>query len=1299
MSDAYNTDNNDFDAYFRSQGLILNPEGTEYIKPPVDPEEEEKKKKLIELLAQQTLTEEATTGQPAGTRQILSEIQRSEDATTPDVTPIEPQFDPAPVQTIDEIQQTAGPDPGQVQQLLGRPQIDPEPLLSTVDKLKALGQQAVEPVRQAGRGLVSAITATPNDLLAALATPVAAVTERYGIEGPSRMREGFMQTAARNRENARALFGAKEKGNPIEELARLAGESVTPIKGAGILKPTAVIAGSQFGVDQLLTPALAAKAKQSKEDKAAEKQAQLEADATHIVEAIGGPVKVKSSELWTLGGMAAVSIGAIFGPMLYAKFKRGYVPHIRPVEDAKPGTIDISKNTDLARTYDDANAGALRLMRRAGVDPVAAKEVQKTFDIQTRSAANTLTEAAVNLGRMETPGFTFQSKVPLAKLALLDAPDVRSYLFLRHTLDELLVAGTKQSPNKAIAFGPPVVNGLTSTQALQQISALEKSNPNLKAVSDGYRDILRSQRKFEAMGEYATVSRKKAAQLHSEQSNLVPYTKAENSTKQNPFQAMSDTMRDKLRHRMENEAVGKYVDEVRKTMPNAFVRVTSAEIEKNPHWQKNVVTIHRRGKVEYYTTAPYLADILKLDPYFSTGMLAGAANITRNAFQQATTGKLAPWFAPVAGLRAWQQAKLTRPEGSRSPTLVGSALAIPQQLYPQMAKAISEKLNVGSLGWVEKVLGPATTNAMSLRLAKAYDDSLFARMQTAGSFQGGTYLNDYMQATKAAHSAIASVKGPTRAILDGYLATLDAAHNAPAFNFAKRNEKKYSINELAQKARDLTGDPRVGGQYYTGQGRPIRMEGTNRVTHTATRAYGAVTEFGRNAVPWYNTITQSTKAVGRSYMANPAGFVGRAWLYGSAPAATQYFFARALGNDPLGRSYVDYMMNERSDTDRILNWYIPIPGKPAEQGIKIPMFQELTIVPYLTMTALDHLSRSAVFTESQDFMRAAAAYAGVVLNPPLPAAGNALLASQGMTGLYGTFGDESRKQREDPYDQSGGMPHSLELMGRALTPGIADIVGSFASAYWQTEEGYLKATQNGFKSAGNRMVDKAPVFRDLLGTTPVMGGATRVSDEMFKKKKTIDALVAFDRSSDELSDKTGRSISGGVVADKLLGPPVPRKIAGYTPNEPTNPLFKLFAEEVSTKLKNDAIRDRGGALTGAVGYQSIWKRYADATAQIRSLSKINAGNNVTYLRKMESDEGTEQRDYLTENKVNYKDYVAVRNWYEHVRQDAARAILFTIHHVEDEFSKRLGTPIKIEDLDPYGKGNFQGQMELNTRNY
>jgi hypothetical protein len=379
----------------------------------------------------------------------------------PPEAPLPPMPQPAPRQAlVPDAVDNIFPEP-MPQNIMGDQVLQPvqqEPMPNAVPNM--------QPIRQLQAAVLSA-PASMYDLGAMgvenLAMPGASagrvVAAARGVPTPdprSNPLQGaadFLRRAGESaRQQTRRWTGAEEVPSDVgSRVARNVGEAVVPAGKLNslntLLKSTGIISGVNSVVGEarhavgnrslsdfatppdwlsgaLVSPAMAAPA---------DFNAPPSGNHT-IVESVGGPKKVSLAEFYAVGSIVLATAGMVFGPRIYQRFRSGDLPRMRPVTEAPRGTVAISKPGDLARTYDDANAGALRLLRRTGIDPMAAREVENTMRLQTRATANAFADSAINAGRMETPAFTFHSRTTHSlSLAPLETQPVRDYLHIMDT--------------------------------------------------------------------------------------------------------------------------------------------------------------------------------------------------------------------------------------------------------------------------------------------------------------------------------------------------------------------------------------------------------------------------------------------------------------------------------------------------------------------------------------------------------------------------------------------------------------------------------------------------------------------------------------------------------------------------------------------------------------------------------------------------------------------------------------------------------------------------------------------------
>jgi hypothetical protein len=1084
-------------------------------------------------------------------------------------------------------------------------------------------------------------------------------------------------------------------------------------------------------------------------------------EGERVVDTAGGPAKVKESEYGILGGIAAVTLGMLFGPRIFRAAKLNQLapqPKIRDVVNAyaPPGGLGPVTDTtlvDLARTHlDDVNRGLFNVADRAGVPIPALMEIEDKFALHTRGAAQALVEGAVTAGRIETPTFRFKTDVPLGDLMPLDTPEVSKYLFLKDTLDEIKEESVRRlTTKKPVAPGPITIRNYDLPRADAEIKAMERANPGLIEISKHVVKLNREIRKFESTGEYGTITPAQAAYLNKTRPNFIPFPKGQKRVTHTDVDrgratlALNDDMQVRLRTRMENEAGMIYRDSLRKydATGRRMIRISPVKAkvlnQKTGRMKTQTITPSsaianqydpfdtvsvgfRRGQKEYYSTDPFIASTLKMDPYVMPNMMFPIYG-TKRMLEIGSTGQLAPWFAITSPIRSWAIMKLTTPSeysgrivpgflGGGAPSIAETLYEVPAQLLPQVAKAIGHSLDNGSARWLNSVFGPGTTDMMGSWLSQKYMNSLHAQLRSVGSARGDI-LQQQAQASRGIKDGIRKLDTMAREgatdplsrfsydalhnIFKSYTALLEASHAAPQVAFIRKHKGKKHLAELATVARHLTGDPKRGGQFFVRGGSPIPFQasGARAVGKAGVSAVGATVEvLGRGATPWFNQTVQGIKRIGEAYIDNPIAFTARLWLYTGLPIAMNYLFTRSLGKDPNGMSYDDYRRNYRSDYNQTMYTYIPIPGRPASEGIELPRFHETSIYARLLEAGFDHMFRSSLFHEGEDFMKALNNFAGVAIQPPVPPLFNMALATQGLSSVQGIFSGDAYRRRAEPYDQRGGLSVTIEGLIRAFAGGAGDVFGQSAAAFTQTPEGVGKAFENAVKAGGRRIAEKTPVVRDVLGIHPPTPGNTPISEELHKKQKHIDQMVSFFREwhpdmGAGLINLKPQSKRGGEIAVEALGPlekgaPGDKEIkvpsAGISQPPPTNPLYDTFIKTVYNLFKKD------DPAQGGIGQRSIWNRYGDAAKEVRRLSKVNEGNAVTW--KIEQSQNTpmyiEKRAYLRKHGVDPYNVRQVREHYENIRQDTARVLLFTIRRVEDMLSKQAGQPIKLEDLDPYG---------------
>lgn len=1223
---------------------------------------------------------------------------------------------------------------------------EPASFMDMLEAAATVGKDTLQGGKQFASKVVGNMTGLPFELAGGVR---AAIPSFSGINRRESA-ENLIREGQKMREGSDFQFGVSPTGNSLfESAAILAGRNLTPM-GA----QTAAATGLMSAADMASQFVGTANAKPLMTKNQAETLLfpgignnqigpQLPPRVSHTVLTSAGPAKLDDANYTLFGVIGAATIGAFLVPQIARRMISTRLG--RAIENVPSDVEAFSNRMDLLHTSHDKTIGLMRIARGMQVDPIVLNDMHTRFDFETGSSVQNYANAAINHGEMKSPNFSYKVNTPLVKMAQTETEDITRYMHLWNTWDEIreidrrALLKTPQSAYGGAASmpspGPTVVRGMDKTRVRSEIAAME-ATPNGASFVAWRKEYLQHQktmRDFLYRGEYSLLSPTRYKELNKREANKIHQNDLDIENVDAGMGRVSDNFgiyqQEQMRLRMENEAKGIYIDRMVEQDPRFAKQVTREEFNKNKKsWGPNTVTFYRRGKKEFWVTDRFVRDVLTLDPYASKNVVANIVNGSRRLVEQTTTGALAPYFAMTNLHRNYMLAKVSPEHGFVSPTIFGTAAAIPQQLYPQMAKAFSKKLEDWSGGWFGRTLGPQGPQIMhglSLKMAQVYDQSVYMQLSKHGGVHNSMFLDYNREASNAiAKAAEPIVIGPAKSFLNGLKTILDAAHNAPNYAYAVRNIKKgKTVGEAARSAKQLTGDPQKIGRFLNSEGRPIGFsEDANnspvqnffakKATQTV-QGIGLLTEFGRTTSPWWNTTTQGIKRVGKAYLENPGKFITRSYLYSIMPAGALYMYTRGLGVDPNGVSYIDYAMNRRSAYNSFMTIYIPLPNRPAEDGITIPLPHELATMWSMTAAAMHHATGSEVFNRVDDFMRTALSMVGQAwepsddvpvrsamedwanvglslfhsgLTPATPPIAGVIAGSLGYVTPNGPFG--GGYQRHDEAYDNEGMNTSLELMFRAIAPGIADIIGSGYAAFSHSDDAW-SGLYSGIKASGRRTVEKAPMLRDIIGYKPPVTGSTQVTDDLFGDKKILSKLSKYYKDRDPDRDRSDKreagSEEGRLVADMFMpaAPPSTRQGHSFHPAKPpVNALYGMFMEELDRKINKDVVSERGkGKLpSGGMGWKSQMARYSEFTEHIQAIRKIE-GNPVTLKMRIDADPAL--KFYLEENHVPIDNPRAIKNFLETERQVAAKQLMFTLKALEQDFQKRLGDPnFSFDKLDP-----------------
>lgn len=1017
-------------------------------------------------------------------------------------------------------------------------------------------------------------------------------------------------------------------------------------------------------------------------------QGMFQPRVTHTVENAGGRQEVDEGTWRRLGIAGAATVGFLAFPWVWkamsSKFLRLPAPDV-PVTEAPKGTLDPTRRIDLFRTQsDDLWAGVNNIMRRIGLNEADARAIYVATHAQTRHQADALASNAVLHGRFDTPSYSFKTQgESMGKMMQLDRQNPRLSPYMR------LLDMERQMKAKN---GPMQIRGLDLQTVRRRIAVFQASDPALAQAAAQVSHNFAETMKFLKSGQYGFGV--KAPDL---------------GTKGYATDKISEWMQEIIPVKMENEVRGMVVDALRSKNKAYAKPVSAKQLKKNPDWKKNVVEVTRKtgankSKRVQYVTAPYISDVLHIDPYFFVSPTGQAINSAKKLYTTTLTGTLNPFFAPVPFTRNFLLARTAIPKGRKGPSVLGTLTAPFEQTGLEAAKQVSGLLDGASNGWLGKTLGPDTLSAISRRLMLAYERSDLAQMEAAGAHRGAYMQMQFDGAMKLGDRVFSKMPKVHQAAWQIYREAINSMQNAASYSFTKRNMKglpKSKLGELLVEARDLTGDPTRSGQFTVakvGEGRmgnlPIR--GPSKMSageKNVWSAYGRAQDFARVTIPYYNVQLQSIRRnVLQAYWDDPLRFTARAYAWVILPETIMHFYNRSIGSDPQGVSYADYAANMRPEWATQMYSYIGIPGKPASEGIEVPRAYELAGLAQGTHVLWEHLlgSMSGQST-AKDLQDVATQWLGNITGVGVPVPGPQIMGYFGYRAPINLFGgaDAAWQPRvQDPgFNKSAPfLPSNIQTLLYGFVPGLAQLYAAGDQAWSSKDGGLLEKAKAAGRATASRAVQKTPYLRDVLGIHyPMNVQGTKIAAEFRAKAGAIRQLEQFYKTLDgEVGARygRGRSNEGGVVAKGLLyesdpGKPPPAN-PGLEVPLPTNPLYAQFMQELHAAFGIDQPSKGGQA------FPSLLQNYHEDQKWLTKLRQVNAGNLDEW--KAQIAEKPDILEYARINGTDPNDPHEMLVLYSIRVFEDIKIILHRIKQVENEFSKRLGQEVKLEALKPYLDG-------------
>lgn len=1055
------------------------------------------------------------------------------------------------------------------------------------------------------------------------------------------------------------------------------------------------------------------------------------------------PPGVDKAAWEVLGWMGALSVGAILAPGVirgagklvgYNRPRIRDIPGGPPATTTQPAAVTISRNRDAHQMiWTDAWAPVANALGRMGLTPKLLKDTIRAAGIETRAGAGAIADSAVRNGKAQTIRGFFSVPESISALKARAGPNHKEYIWLKHIESILQKKGG-------------TVQGMTLRDVRTQIRDHKRADPTVDDVLRVYHENRGEYYGFVSRGRYNLMSRKAA----NDKMTLTPYeipgqeagkmTMGQRVPWDDPFDLLIREMKTGMTDEMTNGVKGLTVAASRQAVNQQLAKgvwreVTKKQVDDNPNWTggtdktgpNHIVTVGEHGKTKYYFTDPLIADAMKMDPFAIIGgpVAEGLFGLKRMV-EMTTTGVLAYNFPFTAFIRNFQIGKLTTPATTsggtklKSAGLARSLYAIPQQLFPQMARVLGESFEASLFQHspLNYVFPQGARRAIATRMAHDWHRSWVYQMEMMGP-HAGTYLNQqgHIAASRIAQIAnpnvagaihrfsnrppISAMTGTAKAFFTALSQTMYAIHGAPAFAFSAKNLGRVPLAEQPEVlsiGRGLTGDPRVGGQGFVRRagGKPGVINGPG--FGKGPSAYTA--EIARTTMPWANNIIQGIRRIGNAYWEDPLKFTLRSWLYVLAPTTAAYLWARAGGLE-----YVDHWMNWRSEWQTQTGIPIRVPGRPPSEMEEFPLPQEMSALSRLMQIMLHHsfgaenADIGTVFSKAEDIEDMALSWLGVVAQPPIPSGAAMALSMYGMQAPQTMFGEAYGKPEGDAFDSLGpglemdvlgqkiSLEHIIRSMGGSVGNAFVDGITTFA----QSEEGFMTKAGEAVESFGRSIGRRTPVVRTVAGIVSPLTRDTRVRREIAVKQDMITQLGEHYKKYGQyyLDDEyptipTEPRSKGGALdlARRGLGQlgvlnqgdtaPFP----GMAQPPPVNPLWWDFAQLVHDRLRSD---DK--AETDWKGFLTLSDRRGDLLAYLDSLRKVDPAHLHQWAADVAADpELQEIIGGLDEADRNSP--TRAMNFIINELNMVELEMLTTIREVEEAISEEVGQDIKLEDLDP-----------------
>lgn len=266
---------------------------------------------------------------------------------------------------------------------------------------------------------------------------------------------------------------------------------------------------------------------------------------------------------------------------------------------------------------------------------------------------------------------------------------------------------------------------------------------------------------------------------------------------------------------------------------------------------------------------------------------------------------------------------------AQSAMQIGENVTAVLSKYGAMAlENITKNHNIHSPG-----VGASTLEAAGKALSNYYKSTMIHEMEKHGLRGGATPM--YQQRATTLDD-LEKRMSPAARGSRGWAITRDFIHdifgavgNAPQAAFYKHNKGRMSDEMLVTRTRNIMGDPSKSGLAKSGFGKGVA---------------GAIV-----VSPWGGVTVQSIARFSKSIKENPLGTATAIFGTVGLPA-----YMISAWNMRAGPEYLEQQYLNRSPDESATEFYIAIPGRPANEGVRIRMDALLRPFKILAETVIGH---------------------------------------------------------------------------------------------------------------------------------------------------------------------------------------------------------------------------------------------------------------------------------------------------------------------------------------------------------